>query len=201
MNYIKFDTIESTNDFLKSYIKKNFVPPFFYVYADEQTKGKGQRSNNWKSECCKNILISYFLDLKWNTEKQFLLNKIVSVSVVELLQKFNIPKLKIKHPNDILADKYKISGILIENTIYGNQIKNSIIGIGINVNQESFSSLPFATSLKKISGKNYDREKIIHELTQSLKNNFSLPEAIIEEKYKEYLFKPDAQEIKLRHEN
>ena len=201
MNYIKFDTIESTNDFLKSYIKQNKVPSFFYVYADEQTKGKGQRSNSWKSDCCKNILISYFIEFERLAKNQFQLSQIVSVSVLEFLQKFNIPDLKIKHPNDILAGPFKISGILIENTLSKNKIKHSVLGIGINVNQTHFPDLPFATSLKKITGIEYDRKELIHSLTEILKRNFNLPENEIQNKYVRYLYKPNVQKIDLKNED
>ncbi len=201
MNYIKFDTIESTNDFLKSYVKKNKVPDFFYVYAEEQTKGRGQRSNVWKSDCCKNILISYFIAKEWDPQKQYLLNQIVSISVAEILQKFNIPDIKIKEPNDILAGRNKICGILIENVISKNKIKQSIIGIGLNVNQEKFPGLAFATSLKKITGKHYDREQLMDEISNSLKKNFVLSESEIQKKYKPFLFRPSSQKIDLKNES
>ncbi len=201
MNYIKFDTIESTNDFLKNYVKTKNPGNWFYVYADEQTRGKGQRANTWKSECCKNLLISYFVELNWPVEKQFLLNQIVSVSLIELLQKFNIPELKIKQPNDIMAGYYKIGGILIENSVAGKKLKNSVIGIGLNVNQTVFDKLPFAVSMKNIAGKDFDREILIDELTNLLKNNFKAGKKEIKEKFESFLYKPLAISNVLSNEN
>ncbi len=201
MNYIKFDTIDSTNDFLKSYIQTHRPENFFYVFAEEQTKGKGQRLNNWKSECCKNILISYFIKLNLPAEKHFLLNQKVSVALIKLLQKFNITDIKIKHPNDILAGNEKISGILIENAIYKNHIRHSIIGIGLNVNQTHFKNLPFATSMKKITGKNFDREKIIDALGKELKKVFLMSEKEIEDLYNSYLYTPESSVFPLQNED
>lgn len=172
MNYIKFDTITSTNDFLKSYCKVQDLPDFFYVYADTQTKGRGQRSNNWQSDCCKNILISYYLKPNIDIDQQNLLNKIVAVAIIEVLQKFNISGLKIKLPNDIMADNQKIAGILIENVLAHQKWKQSIIGIGLNVNQMTFDNLPQATSMKKITGQTYDIEQIMADLTQEIKHQY-----------------------------
>ncbi len=190
MKYIKFDTIDSTNDFLKNYLKSNHPIDFFYVFADEQTKGRGQRLNNWKSECCKNILISYAVRFPLPAQKHFLLNQIVSVAVIDFLEKFNISGLKIKSPNDIMAGYEKLAGILIENTIFKNQIKQSIIGIGINVNQTKFPDLPFATSMKNLTGMDYNRDQLIEELTYQLKLSFSKPEKEIIKQYNSYLYKP-----------
>ncbi len=195
MKYIKFDTIDSTNDFLKSYLKSNQTPDFFYVFAEEQTKGRGQRSNNWKSECCKNILISYALRFPLPAQKHFLLNQIVSVAVVEFLQKFNINGLKIKSPNDIMAGYKKLAGILIENTIFKNQIKQSVIGIGINVNQTQFTDLPFATSMKNLTGIDYVRDQLVGDLTYQLKLSFSKPEKEIIEQYNSYLYTPEISTV------
>jgi BirA family biotin operon repressor/biotin-[acetyl-CoA-carboxylase] ligase len=80
-------------------------------------------------------------------EQQFFLNMAVSVAIVEVFKEFEVD-IKIKWPNDILIKNKKISGILVENTIQGNLIISSIIGIGINVNQTIFEDLPHASSLK-----------------------------------------------------
>ena len=197
MNSINFDTILSTNDFLKSYAKKNKLPDFFFVRTDEQTKGKGQRTNVWQSECCKNILISYYVKYKIPAENQFLLNRIVSVSLIEFLQKFNIPDVKIKYPNDILSGFYKIAGILIENTIYKNHIKDSIIGIGLNVNQQKFKNLPFAVSMKMLTGKTYDLVELTEILTKILIENFDKKPEKISLLYEKYLYQTEVNSIKL----
>ncbi len=187
MDCIKFSTITSTNDYLKSYSKNNKLENFFCVRADEQTKGKGQRSNIWKSDCCKNILISFFVRPEIPASKQFLLNEIVSISIIDFLEKFNIPDLKIKYPNDILSGYLKISGILIENVISKNNIKESVIGIGINVNQTNFKKLVFAISMKKLTGKDYDIDELSGLLKQILIKNFNKNEIEINKIYNKYI--------------
>ncbi len=127
MDNIKFNTITSTNDFLKSYAKTHKISDFFYVLTDFQTGGRGQHSNIWQSECCENILISIYIKPDMALSQQAVLNQIVAVSIVKVLQKFNIPNVRIKLPNDILADGKKIAGILIENKIIGQKWLQSII--------------------------------------------------------------------------
>ncbi len=168
MNYIKFDTITSTNDFLKSYAANHKLKDFFYVTAEYQTKGRGQHSNSWQSECCKNVLISIFLKPDLTPDRQTELNRIVALSIVKVLEKFNIPAVRIKLPNDIMADGQKIAGILIENKINGKKWLQSIIGIGLNVNQTNFVNLPTAISMKNLTGQTFDRDKIIQLLMAHL---------------------------------
>ena len=172
MSYIKFDTITSTNDFLKSYAETQDLKDFFYIVTDQQTKGRGQRSNIWQSECCKNVLISIFLKPNIEPAQQTILNQMVSLSIVKVLQKFNIPNVKIKLPNDIMAESKKIAGILIENKISGNKWLQSIIGIGLNVNQTNFVNLPMAVSMKSLTGQTYDRDLIIKLLLEQLQFHY-----------------------------
>ncbi len=188
MNFIKFDTIDSTNDFLKNWVIDNSLQNFFYVYADFQTKGKGQRANVWEAEQGKNLLISFYLKPNFSPKKQFLISQIVSISIVELLETFNISGVAIKYPNDILAERKKISGVLIENIIQRKTIKHSIIGIGLNVNQTSFCNLPNATSIKKIINQDVDIELLIVKLSSLIKNNYQRDEKYISKQYLKYLF-------------
>ena len=196
MSCIKFNTIISTNDYLKSYAKFHHLENFFCIRADEQTKGKGQRSNIWKSECCKNILVSFFVRYQIPVAKQFLLNQIVSIAVVEFLEKFNIKGLQIKYPNDILSGRKKISGILIENIIFKDKIKQSIIGIGLNVNQTDFDNLIFAVSMKNLTNQDYNLDVLTNELKEILKKMFEKDEKYITKQYEKYLFKPKASTLK-----
>jgi len=175
MNYIKFDTISSTNDFLKNYCRKKRLPDFFYVYTDYQTSGRGQRENTWQADCCKNILISIYLRPKYDLDNQHFLNKVVSLAIIRLLEKNGITQTAIKKPNDILADNKKIAGILIENRIQNNQWKSAVIGIGLNVNQTDFVNLPEAISMKNITGKNFQVNQLTINLIDEIKKQYQRP--------------------------
>ncbi len=95
---------------------------------------------------------------------------------------------KIKWPNDIYVADRKIAGILIENTISGVHLKYSIIGIGLNVNQEVFPEAMRATGLKLISGKEFDRYTVFNSILESIERYFLLlKERKFERLKKEYL--------------
>jgi BirA family biotin operon repressor/biotin-[acetyl-CoA-carboxylase] ligase len=129
-----------------------------------QTKGKGQRGNTWDSEVNKNISCSYYITLnKLKIENVFL----ISMAVANAIHKFisiHFNNSKIKWPNDILINNKKVCGVLIENSVSGKHISQSIIGIGININQEKFSSLFNATSFKLERDVKWDLNIAFNEL-------------------------------------
>ena len=150
----KIDAISSTNEYLKQlYLEKNIYDNFLII-TNNQTEGKGQGSSYWESEPKKNLTLSIYKDLKKNKLKNpFIINLIISISIIETLKKYNLPNLKIKWPNDILSASKKISGILIENFFQKEFLISSIIGIGLNVNQISFKKAKNAISIASIKKK------------------------------------------------
>jgi BirA family biotin operon repressor/biotin-[acetyl-CoA-carboxylase] ligase len=105
-----------------------------------------------------------------------MLNKAVSLSVLTTIRKLlkDDKDSCIKWPNDIYIGNNKIAGILIEHTILGNAIKNTVIGIGINLNQEEFPAvLPNPVSLKQITGTNYDIREILERNCENLAREYS----------------------------
>ena len=81
------------------------------------------------------------------------------------------PKLKLKWPNDLLYGNQKLGGILIENTLSGAKIQYSIIGIGMNINQQSFA-ISTATSISQITGRAYSRETLVARLLECLERRY-----------------------------
>ncbi len=195
-NIIKLNATPSTNDFLKSISSQQSIENFTVVITENQTEGKGQRGNSWTSEQGKNLIFSTLIKETNTVENSvFDLNIAVSISIIQALETFKIPKLNIKWPNDILSEGKKISGILIENTISSQQSISSIIGIGLNVNQTNFENLPKASSLKNIVKKEFNKEELLLEIMNKIKTNheiISLKNSdILWEKYHNYLFKKD----------
>jgi BirA family biotin operon repressor/biotin-[acetyl-CoA-carboxylase] ligase len=175
MNIIKLDAIESTNDYLKSADFNNIQVAYTY----NQNRGKGQRGNKWVSEPGKNLAFSIKIFPKnLDVKDQFKINVIFSVFIFNTLKSLHIPDIKIKLPNDIMSGNKKICGILIELKVKGNQIENIIIGFGLNVNQEKFSGLPHASSLKLISNVNYELDGISNLFIQSLTRHNYLNELL-----------------------
>lgn len=144
---------------------------FTVVIANKQLKGRGQQNKNWESEPYKNLTISVFVnDFNLKINEQKYLNFAVSLSIFDVLKNNKIPNIFIKWPNDIMAVNKKVCGILIENTFKGNKIKNSIIGIGLNVNQEQFPKfIKNVSSLKNLTHKEFNIDVLLTEIVNSLK--------------------------------
>jgi len=140
-NIIVFEELPSTNDYLKELLSKvKPLQPYTVIMTKNQTAGKGQRGNQWKSAPNQNLTASFLISPeKLEISNQFLLTTIASLAVYDTLKTLEIPNISIKWPNDILIGNKKVAGILIENKISGKYITNSIVGIGINVLQQEFA--------------------------------------------------------------
>jgi BirA family biotin operon repressor/biotin-[acetyl-CoA-carboxylase] ligase len=172
MKLIKLDAIDSTNDFLKGISSLSETVNFTVVTAEVQTKGKGQMGHKWVSDKGKNLIISILVkDFFQDVSQLFHLNIAFALAVIEALESYNVPELSIKWPNDIMSYSKKIGGILIENSIKWDGNIESIIGLGLNVNQTNFSDLPKASSLALICGEEFDRELILPLIVNNLKQN------------------------------
>lgn len=206
MQLIKLNATDSTNNYLKQLILERTMDDFSVVVANHQTNGRGQRGSSWLSEKDKNLTFSV---LKRNisivANQQFLLNILVSLSIVKTLEEFNIPKLAIKWPNDILSDHHKISGILIENLIKNKQIEYAIIGIGLNVNQVKFEGLSKVSSLKNIMPLPVDKDELLTKIIDKLKMYFKLysenGSEFLNSEYESYLFRKDKPSTFISHDN
>jgi BirA family biotin operon repressor/biotin-[acetyl-CoA-carboxylase] ligase len=175
MQIIKLDATESTNLYLKNLISNVHLDDYAAVISQFQTNGRGQFGTKWDSDAGKNLLISVLRkDIDFNIEEQFYINMRVTLAVYMTLKYFNIPKLSIKWPNDILSCDKKISGVLIEFIIKNNIIRHTIIGLGLNVNQIFFQNLPNATSMKLVLNKSICLDKLRIKFLKKLKYYFSL---------------------------
>ena len=171
---IKVNATRSTNDKVKMLIKSKKIFSGDLIIAKYQYGGRGQRMNKWYSSYGKNLLCSlFYMPVDINADKTFIVNQAVSLAVLKTIRKFNNEKCLIKWPNDILSVNKKIAGILVENSLSSNKLNHSIIGVGLNINQVFFKSLPNATSIKKISNKNIDVERVLNELIDSYKYYFT----------------------------
>jgi len=135
------------------------------VWADYQTAGRGQGSNTWESERGKNLTFSMmlpFVDVP--AAKQFHISMAVSLALCRTLEQY-IGNVSIKWPNDIYWRNGKIAGILIENRLQGSVIRDSIVGVGLNVNQQRFlSNAPNPVSLWQITEQETDCEQLLHDI-------------------------------------
>jgi len=158
----------STNTYLKEHPQEN------EVYTGYQTAGRGQAGNGWESEQGKNVLMSVRLRPKnvhiveqWNISMQ------VSMILWQVVAKYvtDEQQLTIKWPNDLYYGDKKLAGVLIENTLCGQNIDECIVGIGLNVNQTQWTgNAPNPISIKVITGKENNIEEIARDLIDQLHN-------------------------------
>jgi BirA family biotin operon repressor/biotin-[acetyl-CoA-carboxylase] ligase len=172
-NLLFYENLPSTNTHAASLLKKNDLQEGTIIYTNYQSAGKGYSGNSWESEVGKNLLISIVLFPSFiNPEDQFFISMTVSLGICDFLMRF-IPDCSIKWPNDIYVNNDKIAGILIENSLSGNQIEYTIAGIGLNINQEKFlSSASNPVSLRLLSGENYDLHYCLNRLADDLDKRY-----------------------------
>lgn len=155
----------STNSYAIELLKNVNAIEGTVVYTHNQTNGRGQRGNSWMAVPERNATFSLILKPTFlNSKNAFYLSKITSLALYDLLteilndSQFDI---KIKWPNDILVNKKKIAGVLIENSVLNDALQWSVIGIGFNVNQSDFGELKAATSLNLLNNKDYSVESVM----------------------------------------
>ncbi len=169
---------DSTNLEAWRNIKSRNLAEGTMIWTNNQTDGKGAGQKIWMSEPDKNLTASFVIFPKHlEAEKQFYLNKAVSLAVRESV--YNILKKKhevfVKWPNDIIVNNSKIAGILIENTILGNNLNETVIGIGLNVNQDFFpNNLVNPISLKRVINKNIEIYLCAEELCKQLAKYYKM---------------------------
>lgn len=182
----KLNVIDSTSDELQRRLQKLrsdsvVIPSGFSIRANEQTKGRGQFNRVWESSPGQNLAVSfYFKPSDFFLEKSFLISQAVAICLCEVIQKKVKGKLvQLKWPNDILVGGKKIAGVLIENSIKGDKILHSIIGIGLNVNQSFFSDAITGTSIFIESGIKNEVDEIWKDIALNLQIKLTLLQEMI----------------------
>lgn len=152
----------STNSLASELALESILSEGTVVITSNQTAGRGQRGNLWETVAGLNLTFSILLKPAFLLIKnQFYLTIVTSLAVADFLKEQSITDVKIKWPNDVLVGKKKICGILIENSIQQEVIKQSIVGIGLNVNQKNFM-IPTATSMTGLTNKNFNTNEVLN---------------------------------------
>ena len=158
-----FDALDSTNDELLRHVSD--YDNLSVVAAVEQFAGRGQRGNRWLTRPGENLTFSLLLRPSDLPVRDVMSVTFVSTLVVrDWLRSKGVPAV-VKWPNDIYVGNRKICGMLVENGLEGTSVAWSVIGIGINLNQSVFpGELVNPTSLKRLSGKDYDLKESLEEI-------------------------------------
>lgn len=167
-NFIYCDEIDSTNSVLLN--NKDFSQNGTVLLAEFQLKGRGRKDRVWISNSGQNLTFSILLKHDLKDYNVNVINFGASLSVAQAIENLYQLNVELKWPNDVLVNKKKIAGILIESTSKANKISKLAIGIGINVNQPNFPG-KFEiqpTSIRREFKELVSREKLLSEVL----NNF-----------------------------
>ena len=182
---ISLPICESTNSLMISMAQTDLLNEGTIIITENQTGGRGQGGNRWLAEPGANLTFSFYLKPDFlPPSRQFLLNMAVGLAVcdcvLEILTLTSLPEskapaedlvVKLKWPNDILVNAKKICGILIENQIQGQQFSQSVVGIGLNINQKKFE-FPSASSLSMLAGMDFNKSEIVERLLMKLEERY-----------------------------
>jgi BirA family biotin operon repressor/biotin-[acetyl-CoA-carboxylase] ligase len=161
---IHLQEVSSTNNYLKELSKEKELEEGTVILADYQTAGRGRGTNTWLADSGKSITMSVYIRPLLKAGHHFMLNEMLSVALVDVLASQGIYAM-IKWPNDIYIADRKVAGLLIENVLHGDTISGSVLGIGLNVNQQKFpKELTNPVSMAQV----LERSLVLPELTETI---------------------------------
>jgi BirA family biotin operon repressor/biotin-[acetyl-CoA-carboxylase] ligase len=166
---ISLDEVDSTN----TYAVKNDLAPFTCVTAETQTNGRGRSGRRWHSDISGNLYFSVVLD-GLDSSMLLPLNIFAGYILCDTLK--GIVDAKVKWPNDMVVNGRKLAGILLETSFCGGVLEKVVVGIGLNVNCDSFPDdiRDTATSLFMETGQTFQREMLLAGFMNNLINSFDL---------------------------
>ena len=171
-NWLKFDQISSTNEWLMEQHSVQKLTEGTVVFALHQTNGKGQRGSVWSAADAKSLTFSVLFKPSFlSIPKAFDLSVCIALAIHDCLNELR-PGFHIKWPNDIYFKDKKIAGVLIENQMSKSAYQNAVVGVGLNVNQDKFEDLPKAISLKQILGIEFPLAKVLERLCETLEARY-----------------------------
>ncbi len=172
-NHLHFDEIVSTNTFAYDLLSKTNPIDGTVISADYQTAGKGQFGRKWVSNKGENLIMSVILFPSFLfAHQQIYLSIAVALALHDYVNEIS-SDCRLKWPNDIYVNNSKLAGILIQNQVQGDIIKSSVIGIGMNINQQVFDTdITNPTSLKIIASKHFDIKNEMIKLWAKLENRY-----------------------------
>jgi len=210
--FIELPAVDSTNNYAMALIHEGVAQPGTAVMAHDQTAGKGQRGKQWIAGKNENINLSVIV----KPDRLLMVNQfeLIATTAIALHQFFanyaGHENTRIKWPNDIYWGDRKAAGILIDNVLSASEIpdttqwKWSVIGMGVNINTDSFSpQLTQAVSLKQITGVEYEITALAKELCRIMDHHIHRlfdGDPHILERYNQLLYKKD-ETVKFKIKN
>ncbi|OPX45613.1 bifunctional ligase/repressor BirA [Ruminiclostridium hungatei] len=174
---VHFADIDSTNNYAKK-IGNDGCPHGTVVTAERQTLGRGRVGRLWQSDNSRGLWFSIVLRPDLEPEKVQIITLAASVAVVEGIIEVLDINCGIKWPNDIILGSCKLGGILTELSAEPGHVNYVVVGIGLNINQDSgdFDQelQDKAASLKLFTGKTHSRAKILSGILKSFEKIYTM---------------------------
>ena len=189
--------VDSSNNYAMGKVHEGLAKHGMAWFAYEQISGKGQRGKKWVSVAGENIILSIAVMPSGVFDvSKFYFNALISVVIRKFIQELVTEKVFIKWPNDIYICDKKAGGVLIENIVNSTSWKWSVIGIGLNINQEDFDiELNNATSIFQITKNKVDIINLAQKLHENIINTIEkfskADEMKIINEYNDFLYRKD----------
>lgn len=197
-NLVFLEECNSTNSYALDVFGKSNIAEGTIILTEHQRHGRGQRGNAWESEAGSNLTFSVILLPKWlDLKLQFILTKLVSVSIVQMLSTYRDVAAEIKWPNDIYVGEQKICGVLVENIVQNGAIKASVIGVGLNVNQKDFE-YDRAISLSTILGEKVMLKDVMELFCEVFEGNYlrlKQDKTVLDNAYLQHMYRRGEQHL------
>jgi BirA family transcriptional regulator, biotin operon repressor / biotin---[acetyl-CoA-carboxylase] ligase len=162
---VELDRVDSTNKHAAELLALSKLRHGAVILAHDQTAGRGQRGRSWRSVAGLDLTFSLVVrPAALRADEQFVLSKLAALAVHDVVRERVAGEVRIKWPNDILIERAKVAGILIQNELAGERVNWSIIGIGLNVNSTDHEAELHATSLGLATGRPHDRHALLQDL-------------------------------------
>lgn len=190
------ETADSTNHVLRERMAR--LDNLSVIAAREQTAGRGQGTHTWFSTPGENLTFSILYRFgavgTLAASDALLITQVTTLALRDYLLGHGV-QARIKWPNDIWVEDRKICGILIENILEGGLVRESIVGIGLNVNETGWpEGLPNPVSLRELTGRRYSPEEELLALHKEICRRFGMlasPDGrkSLQEEFGKYMFR------------
>ncbi len=166
-NVVFYEITDSTNVQAKRLAEQGAAQGTLVV-AEEQTAGRGRRGRDWRSPAGSNIYFTLLLRPEYTTDCASMVTLVMALAVREAVQEICGTDVGIKWPNDVVVGGKKVTGILTEMSLEGMEIQHVVIGVGINVKEQTFPAeiADKATSLEEAAGKSVSRAALLQKIME-----------------------------------
>ncbi|MEZ4757060.1 MAG: biotin--[acetyl-CoA-carboxylase] ligase [Flavobacteriales bacterium] len=189
---IELPSVDSTNKYAAESLRLSNLQHGAVILAHEQTGGRGQRGRTWHAAPGLDLTCSVVLrPAALRVDEQFRIAQAAALAVHATVAARVPGTVRVKWPNDILIDRAKVAGILIQNELAGEHIAWTIIGIGLNVNSTDMDPSHRATGLRLAAGRAFDLREVLSALCAALGEQWELMEqdpALLARRYRDALW-------------